>query len=121
LSQDETDQKNNLLGRVHKMVKEEQIQALEQFLQQSLLGIHHLFDRDDILPILKTPNEKTDFFKVENLDKIQGLMIELAKRNSLDAKRSYLQDLDPGSYELIVRTYFQIVDSTLLSSKVTKH
>lgn len=103
------------------MVEEAQIQALERFLQQSMMGVHHLFDHESIAKILKTPNEHTDFFKVENLDKIQALMVELAKRNTLEAKRGYLLDLDPASYELVVRTYFQIVDSTLITSKVSKH
>ena len=103
------------------VVDESQIQELERFLQQSMIGIHHLFEKDSITEILRTPNEETDFFNTENADRIQQLMIQLAQCPSLASKKHFLEDLDPESYELVVRTYFQIVDSTLLSSNISKH
>jgi hypothetical protein len=105
------------------VVEETEIQELEKFFHQSMRGIHHLFDRDEISRIMKSSNEEkdVDFHKIENLDRIQKLMIELAKCPSLNDKRYFLEQLDPESYELVVRTYFQIVDSTLLSTNATKH
>jgi hypothetical protein len=105
----------------HQLVDEIQLEALEEFLSQSLKGHHHLFDQDRIKQILKVPTEDADFFTVENMEKIQGFIIELMKRQSLQEKRRYLQSLSTESYEMVVRAYFHIVDSTLQTSSLAFH
>ena len=104
------------VGKERQVVNENQLEALETFLSQSLKGHHHLFDQDHIKQILKTPTEEVDFFTVENMEKIQSLIVELMKRPSLPEKRRYLQSLGPDSYEMVVRAYFHIVDTTLQAS-----
>lgn len=100
---------------------EKNIQQLEQYLFQSMNGLHHLFDHRAIAEILKTPTEETEFFSFENLGQIQRLMDELLKRESFEAKKDFLGSLDQKSYEILLRTYFHIVDSTLITSGALKH
>lgn len=100
---------------------EKNIEALEKFLSQSLVGLHHLFDHDSIAAILRKPTDDGDFFSFDNLGKIQSLMDDLLKHDSLDAKRAFLRRLDSKSYEILLRTYFHIVENTVASSKPLKH
>lgn len=88
---------------------------------QSMQGVHLLFDNKTIARILKTPTEKIDFFSFENMDRIQNLFTELIKRESIFAKLNYLESLDEESFEILLRTYFHIVDSTALSALELKH
>src|SRR5688572_14837325 len=100
---------------------EKNIQQLEKYLTQSLMGLHHLFDHRAVAKILKTPTEETESFSFENLGHIQKLMDELLKRDTYDAKKDYLGSLDQKSYEILLRTYFHIVDSTIMTSGGLKH
>lgn len=100
---------------------EKSIEELERFLSQSMRGIHHLFDKDSIKKILQIPTEDLDFFNFETMERVQGLMSELVKRRSLIEKRNYLRGLDPGSYEVLLRSYFHIVDSTIMTNEPFLH
>lgn len=100
---------------------EKNIEQLEQYLTQSLIGLHHLFDHRAVAEIMKTPTEDTEFFSFENLGNIQKLMDELLKRDTFAAKKDFLGSLDPKSYEILLRTYFHILDSTIISASGLKH
>ena len=103
------------------MVDENQLEALESFLNQSLKGHHHLFDQDRIKKILAKPNVGDEFFSVGNMEQIQTLIVELMKRPSLAEKRRYLHGLNSDSYEMVVRAYFHIVDSTMQAASNPVH
>ena len=103
------------------MVDETQIEDLENFLSQSLMGFHHLFEPEKIKDILQVPTEDLDFFNIENMQEIQTLITDLMDKPSLDDKRRYLEGLNKDRYEKVLRAYFHIVDSTLLASPTHKH
>lgn len=98
-----------------------QIQELEKLLNQSILGFHHLFEKEQIAHILKKPTEEIDFFTVENMDIIQKLFNDLIKKSTMQEKQVYIERLNEKNFEILLRTYFHIVESTLLSSKPMKH
>lgn len=98
-----------------------QIQELEKLLNQSIRGFHHLFDKDQIAEILKTPTEELDFFTVDNMNLIQKLFNDLIKKETVQEKQAYIESLTPADFEVLLRTYFHIVDSTLMSSEPLKH
>lgn len=102
-------------------VQQPQLTEMERLLNHSLNGIHILFDHDAVKKILKRPTEELDFFSLKNIDRIQTLFTAFAEKKNLREKQAYLQSLDEESYEIIVRTYFHIVDSTLQSSFPVKH
>lgn len=93
-----------------------QIAELEKFLNQSIRGFHHLFDKEKITEILKTPTEELDFFTIENMETIQKLFNELIKKDTMQEKQAFIESLDERKFEILLRTYFHIVDSTMVSS-----
>ena len=96
-------------------IKEIDLHAMEDFLNQSTRGYHLLFDRHQVARILKTPTEEIDFFNNNRIPKIQSLMTGLISKKSLRGKRKYLESLDEKDFEILVRAYFHIVDNALVN------
>lgn len=102
-------------------ISDSHLDQIEHLLAQSMNGIHLLFDNQTIARILKVPTEHLDLFHMKNLDKIQELFTEFIKRETLQEKHLYLQSLDPQSFEMLLRTYFHIVDNSLFSAESDRH
>ena len=84
-------------------------------------GIHLLFDNETIARILKKPTEEIDLFHMRNLDKIQDLFTQFIQKPSFQEKLLFLGELDSESYEMLLRTYFHIVDNSLFSTDQLRH
>lgn len=84
-------------------------------------GIHLLFDNETIAKILKTPTEEKELFHFKNLDRIQELFTAFVQNESLQQKRMWLESLDQESFEMLLRTYFHIVDNSLFAADNTRH
>jgi hypothetical protein len=97
------------------------LDQIEHLLAQSMNGIHLLFDNETIARILKIPTEEKDLFQKRNLDKIQDLFTRFVKNETLQRKHEFLADLDKESFELLLRTYFHIVDNSLFAADNTRH
>lgn len=102
-------------------ISEQQLDQIEHLLQQSMNGLHILFDHKTVAEILRTPTENMDLFNEGNLKKIDQLFKDLVQRENLNSKRLFLESLDPQSFEILLRTYFHIVDNTLRTSVAWKH
>lgn len=102
-------------------ISDSHLDQIEHLLAQSMNGIHLLFDNETIAKVLKTPTEHIDLFQVKNLDKIQELFTEFIKRETLQDKQLYLHSLDEKSFEMLLRTYFHIVDNSLMQAELDKH
>ena len=102
-------------------IKERDLHEIEFFLNQSTLGHHLLFDREQVADILKTPTEQLDFFKKNSLPRIQSLLTGLISKKSLKEKKHYLRSLDSEAFEILLRTYFHIVDNAVLASTQNIH
>ncbi len=85
------------------------------------MGIHLLFEGSRIAQILKSPTEALEFFSFENLNKVQTILGEFLQKPSFEEKQRYLLDLDEHSYEILVRSYFNIVENTILEATKHKH
>jgi hypothetical protein len=94
---------------------------IEHLLAQSMNGIHLLFDNETIAGILKTPTDEKVLFHNRNLDKIQVLFADFVQKETFHAKQQYLSSLDHESFELLLRTYFHIVDNSLLNADSERH
>lgn len=97
------------------------LEEIEQFLAQSINGHHHLFDNLAIARVLQKPTEELDFFSFENMDRIQNLFTELIGKKGYAEKLSYIDSLDTESFEILLRTYFHILENTLLSASEFRH
>lgn len=97
------------------------LDEIERLLTQSMNGIHVLFDNATVAAILQKPTEELDFFNFSKLDKIQTLFTKFVERPTLQDKRFFLESLDPDSYEILVRTYFHIVDNSIMAANRPRH
>lgn len=97
------------------------LDEIERLLTQSMNGTHVLFDNATVASILQKPTEELDFFNFSKLDRIQSLFTKFVERPTLQDKRLFLENLDPESYEILVRTYFHIVDNSILAANRPRH
>ena len=96
-------------------ISDSHLDQIEHLLVQSMNGIHLLFDNVTIAQVLKTPTEHIDLFQIKNLDKIQDLFTEFIRRETLADKQLFLSTLDKESFEMLLRTYFHIVDNSVMT------
>ena len=102
-------------------INEAHLDQIEHLLSQSMNGIHLLFDNETIARILKTPTEEKVLFDLRNLDRIQELFSEFVRNESLQQMRMWLDSLDQESFEMLLRTYFHIVDNSLFAADEFRH
>jgi hypothetical protein len=112
---------NDAQGGAMIPIESSKLEQIEYLLAQSAQGIHLLFDREALTKILAQPTDEKDFFSFENLNRIQEILTQFIARPSFQGKLEYLGTLDAENFELLVRTYFHIVDSTVLASHRFKH
>lgn len=102
-------------------IEEKSLESIEYLLAQSAQGVHLLFDNPSIAKVLSQPTEQIDFFNFDNITKIQDLFSKLIDKKSLVEKQIFLEKLDRESFEILLRTYFHIVENTILASSDFKH
>lgn len=102
-------------------VSPENMSQLEYLFAQSIRGVHLLFDNQQLAKILSQPSEELDVFSFDNLDRVQAVFSEFANRKTLEEKRAYMDSLDEETFEILVRTYFNIVENAVLESTDLKH
>ncbi|MES2769607.1 MAG: hypothetical protein V4596_10730 [Bdellovibrionota bacterium] len=110
-----------LQGRNVIQISADKLSEIEYLLSQSIQGLHLLFDNKIIGKILKTPTEDIDFFNFDNVKRVQGILSDFISQKSIVEKQKFLKNLDEEAYELLVRTYFNIVDNAILESAKFKH
>ncbi|MBX2993761.1 MAG: hypothetical protein KF681_03040 [Bdellovibrionaceae bacterium] len=86
---------------------------MEALLRQSAQGFHVLFDNHAIAKALATSKDDKEFFDFNKMKRIQDVMTELIAKPTYYDKMSYLRDLDESSYQMLIRTYFHIVENTV--------
>ena len=111
--------KHELVKELH--INDSHLDQIEHLLAQSMNGLHLLFDHQRVAEILKTPTEESTLFHDDNLEKIQGLFATFVQRESFHEKLEYLESLDKNSFELLLRTYFHIVDNSLYAEESNRH
>jgi hypothetical protein len=92
---------------------ESNLKKMESLLRHSTLGVHILFENDQIADCLKRTSGNEDFFDFEKMKKVQECMTELIGKNSIGDKMDYIQNLDKESREMLIRSYFHIVENTI--------
>jgi len=107
---------NHMVG-----MEEHNLFNMETLLFQSAQGIHLLFDNDSIAQVLGKPQAEEELLCAQNMDIIQEILIRLMEKKSLREKKLFLRSLDRETYELLMRTYFHIVDNAVLASTLLKH
>lgn len=102
-------------------VSQDQLSQVEYLIEQSIQGNHVLFDVDAVRKVFTTgefcdtPFEEEDAYAVE--PHIERLIME----PSLEEKKAYLGQLDQRTFELVLRTYFNIVENNLFENLEVNH
>ena len=103
-------------------IERKQLKEIEFLFKQSVQGLHLLFDDNKKLTnILSKPTQEKSFFDSKNMRKIQEVFTGLVTKKSFKEKRNYLDNLNSESFEILVRTYFHILDNTISSQNNTVH
>ena len=103
-------------------IEKNQLKEIEFLFSQSANGLHLLFDdTKKITDILKNPTKENQFFSSSNMKRIESLFTGLVAEKSFASKKKYLNNLNEENFEIIVRTYFHIVDNTVLTVHKTIH
>jgi hypothetical protein len=102
-----------------------QLEQIEYLLHQSTQGIHFIFDHSEVAKVLSQPSDdgtpSGDKISIKKMEQVQGLLSGFLEKPSMAEKRSYLEKLKRGDYELLMRAYFQLVDNTILTHSSLKH
>jgi len=102
-------------------IQERSLERMEALLKQSAMGIHILFQNTEIAKAMKTDSDKPESFDFNKMKKVQDVMTELIARQTYYEKVAYLKELDPESYQLLIRTYFHIVENTVRAGQDRTH
>lgn len=102
-------------------IKEKGLEKMEALLSQSALGIHILFDNSAIAEVMGKNQDDKDFLDFEKMKKVQDVMTHLIGKKTFFEKVSYLRELDSESFEMLVRTYFHIVENTVRAKSDFSH
>lgn len=94
---------------------------MEALLKQSAMGIHILFQNHEIANAMKSNSDQAESFDFNKMKKVQDVMTELIAKQSYYEKVAYLRELDPESYQLLIRTYFHIVENTVRAGQDLSH
>ncbi len=100
---------------------EQSLERMEALLKQSAQGIHILFDNQQIARALCEATDEKDFFDLAKMRMVQEVMTLLVAKKTYYDKVSYLRDLDSTTLQLLIRTYFHIVENTVRQNSIRPH
>lgn len=98
---------------IKEQVLEDNLAAVEDLLSQSVKGFHFAFDKDDIKLALGSPINGISDFELENTEQVQEIFFEFVKKKTLQGKQDFLNSLTILDRELVIKTYFNILENTL--------
>ena len=105
-------------------VSKDQLKQVEYLIGQSIQGNHVLFDTDTVRRVFWNDlNHRNSplLFEDETAHSIEQHIEKLIIEPTLQRKRAYLEHLDPSTYEMVVRTYFNIVENNLYENIEVRH
>ena len=80
-------------------IERKQLQEIEFLFNQSINGVHLLFDdRKKLAQILRAPTKEKAFFDSKNRQKIQEVFTGLISRKSIKEKQIYLNNLSSENF-----------------------
>ena len=101
--------------------QEKSLERMESLLKQSAMGIHILFDNQAIAKVMSQGKDDKDFFDFNKMKRVQDVMTELIAKKTYYDKVAFLKDLDTEAFEMVVRTYFHIVENTVRAATEKSH
>ena len=104
-------------------VNQSHVDQVEYLLEQAMQGNHVLFDAETLRKTFRKDRSVSfsEPMKDEDAYAVEPHIEKLLELPSLEQKRAFLESLDPGTLEHVVRAYFNIVENSLYESISERH
>jgi hypothetical protein len=100
-------------------INDDQLEQLEFLLDQSMQGMHHLFDRHIIYTDLRAQGERE--FTPNEVKRVHDLLNKLVSQPTISMKRAFVGRLQHNDRRILLRSYFNIVENTIYDSQCAFH
>jgi len=91
-------------------ISKDQMDELQFILSQAEIGVHVLFENHEIKKVFsKTLNLE------DNIEEVEKLMEEFIAVPSISGKKFYFDALDENEKDIIIRSYFNIIENNILA------
>ncbi|HEY8278301.1 MAG TPA: hypothetical protein VIH99_01675 [Bdellovibrionota bacterium] len=100
-------------------VNQDQLDQVKYILKQSAQGNHLLFDEATLRRV--APRIGQSEARNERIEKAEHLLEQMILRPSIGAKRAFLAELDPETYDEVARVFFNIVQNTAQENQGFSH
>jgi len=87
------------------------MEQVEYLLSQSAAGHHHLFNNQKIKEVFK--DDLTTSIPEAQVEEAKQFLHELISQPSIKAKKAYFDSLPEGVQDLVIRTYFNILENNV--------
>ena len=102
-------------------IQQQGLERMEALLKQSAQGIHVLFRNSEIAAAINGNQKKVDLCDFAQMKKVQDIMTTLISKKTYLEKMAYIKELDLDSYQMLIRTYFHIVENTVRANTEQHH
>lgn len=104
-------------------ISKEQLSQVEYLIDQSIQGNHVLFDLDTLRRVFwnESPHSYSRDVSKEDAYSVEHHIEQLMQEPTLAQKKAYLEQLDQGTFERVVKTYFNIVENNLMENQEVRH
>ena len=96
-------------------VEPARMEQVEYLVSQSAQGHHILFDTDTIKKVFK--NDLQTAIPKEKVEEARQFLSELINQPSIRAKREYLSSLPEDIQHLLIKTYFNILENSIIKKR----
>src|SRR4051794_32132296 len=98
-------------------VSRSQMDQVEYLIRQSIQGNHVLFEPETVKYVLSLAIPVSD----EDAYSVEPHLERIIAEPTLEKKRAYVQALDRKTFETLIRTYFKIVEESIVGTTEVKH
>lgn len=95
-------------------VNDDQLEQVQYLLEQSTNGNHLLFDNNTIKRIARSHELNEE--EKERVEAAESLLEQLILCPTIEAKKSFLSELDEVTYNDVVRVYINVLHNTIADS-----
>ena len=100
-------------------VSEDLLHQVEYLISQSKVGNHLLFDPGTVKSVFHLHGQQD--ISEEDAYAVEHHIEKIIEQPTLRAKKAYIKKLDARTHQLVVRTYFSIVENDLLENNSLIH
>lgn len=103
-------------------ISKNQMNQVEYLIDQSIRGNHVLFDLDALRRVFWKENPRlSNTLSEQEAYSVEHHIERLITEPSLAQKRAYLEALDEDTFEMVVKTYFNIIENNIYESLEVQH